>query len=244
MLLDYGDIQVPKDWHVLQSSAPNFCRVYFIDSGEVIYTDKYNEICFKKGYIYIMPSSIPYEIVHNPENSLKCMYLHIDFFPIVIKNIIEIDCSENIFIKSFFDLLRIAMKSVDIKIISSMCDTFEMFLKENNLISQLPNNIKDIILYIDKNISEKITVKELSKISNYNPQYLIRLFKANIGMSPHQYIISYRLKEATKLFKFDMSITEISEKTGYTDVKSFSRGFKSRYGVSPLEFKRTYLSIP
>ena len=172
------------------------------------------------------------------------MYLHIDFFPIVVKNIIELDCTGNSFIKSFLMPLRIAVQNSDTKIISSMCDTFEIFLKENKLLHPLPQHIKEIIIYIDQNLCENITLEGLSKYSNYNPQYFIRLFKGSLGITPHQYIISHKLKEATKLLKLDMSITEIAEKTGYTDVKSFSRGFKAKYGVSPKEFKRTYISIP
>ena len=50
--------------------------------------------------------------------------------------------------------------------------------------------IIEILDYIDSNIYKKITIEELSRIFFYNKDYLMRLFKREIGLTIFEYINS------------------------------------------------------
>jgi len=66
-----------------------------------------------------------------------------------------------------------------------------------------------------------------------------RVFKEAFGVSPAEYQIRLRMREAQKLLLFsDLSIAQIAERTGYADQFHFSRTFKRRFGQSPAPFRR------
>jgi AraC family transcriptional regulator len=69
---------------------------------------------------------------------------------------------------------------------------------------------------------------------------LIRHFKSVFGMTPHQYLMDLRLRQAARLLKDSaLTVQEISWRCGYADVSAFCRIFKAVYGVSPERLRRS-----
>ena len=99
--------------------------------------------------------------------------------------------------------------------------------------------IPHAIEYIRKNYSRKISTSEIAHSLNLSRSSLFEIFHQTYGMSPHEYIIQYRLSIAkTLLQNTALSISEIAEQTGFRDIFAFSRRFKERVGVSPKEFRQ------
>lgn len=70
-----------------------------------------------------------------------------------------------------------------------------------------------------------------------------RLFKKATGMSPMQYLIDIRIREARNLLSYsDMSVKEIAYKIGFNDPYYFSRLFKKKVGTSPAAFRSSLFS--
>ena len=68
-----------------------------------------------------------------------------------------------------------------------------------------------------------------------------RLFKRQMGVPPHQFIIYCRLeKAAALLLRGHRSIAEVALHTGFTDQNYFARMFKQQYRITPLEYRRTF----
>ncbi len=71
----------------------------------------------------------------------------------------------------------------------------------------------------------------------FSYDYLRKIFKKEIGITPHQYLNEKRLQAAverlTAMQSDNPSITEISLFCGFRDPLYFSRMFKKRYGVAP-----------
>jgi AraC-like DNA-binding protein len=66
-----------------------------------------------------------------------------------------------------------------------------------------------------------------------------RVFKSVVGQGPMEFLLQIRLSRARHLLReTSMSIGEIAERLNYADVFFFSRQFKEKCGVSPLEFRR------
>jgi AraC-like DNA-binding protein len=62
--------------------------------------------------------------------------------------------------------------------------------------------------------------------------------KGITGQTPNDLIAGIRLNKAADLLKnSDLSITEISEQTGFNTAQYFSKAFKDRFGQSPTEFR-------
>ena len=97
------------------------------------------------------------------------------------------------------------------------------------------NEVKD---YIDSCFNEDITLEALSKIALMSPFHLLRQFRKNYHITPHQYLINRRLERArSSMIHSNASLTEICFMTGFRDTSSFSKLFKSRFGLSPLQYR-------
>ena len=244
MLLVYGNATVPSSWVVDEKIPTGYCRVYHIHSGEVTYTD---EVCRKQlliGHLYIFPSASVYKMVQNPLNPLRCTYLHLDLFPIHTTELIDVEVAADSFLESLLAAITKAIDDENSKIVSSLADAFALFCTEHEIIVPPLLAISKIMLYIAENINRQVTVTELSRLIGYNPQYFIRLFHQTVGTTPRQYIINFRLKEAVRLLKTNVSISEVAEMTGYGDLKTFGRSFKAKFGVTPTQFRRIYTPLP
>lgn len=98
-----------------------------------------------------------------------------------------------------------------------------------------------ILQYIQKNFKH-LTLSELAKIFHYNESYLSVLIKKNTNHSFSELIIKLKLSNAMKyLMNSSMKIAEIAEVTGYRSADHFSRSFRQRYGVSPLQYREAHL---
>lgn len=83
------------------------------------------------------------------------------------------------------------------------------------------------------------TVRRLAKQAGLGPDHFTRLFRRFTGVSPRKHISRSRMEFAKNLLlSSNHSISEIADKTGFTDVYAFSGQFKKTVGVSPLRYRR------
>lgn len=100
--------------------------------------------------------------------------------------------------------------------------------------------ISEITGYINNNYYEDITLALISELFYISPCYFSRTFKKVSGLSFTEYLNNVRIKEARKLlYKTDMSIAQVAEKTGFKSNTHFDRIFKSITGMSPLTYKKS-----
>lgn len=84
------------------------------------------------------------------------------------------------------------------------------------------------------------TIEELSKKVFLNQQKLKAGFAKHYHMTIGEYTSSLRMAMAAGLLSAtDLSVSEIAKRTGYRYSGNFSKKFKSYYGVSPLEYRRS-----
>ena len=100
--------------------------------------------------------------------------------------------------------------------------------------------IEDIINYISENFYQKITLDDLANISHLSREYMINLFKKKLGLSPHQYILNYRISYACTLFQRGYTVSQAYQECGFSELTNFSVRFKQIMGVSPSEYKKQF----
>lgn len=101
--------------------------------------------------------------------------------------------------------------------------------------------IEDIADFLSYHFSENIDVEQLASRSGFSKYYFIKLFKAEYGTTPHQYITALRINEAKKLLtSTNDTVSEIAQKTGFSDSKGLIFNFKSLTGTTPLKYRRNY----
>ena len=88
-------------------------------------------------------------------------------------------------------------------------------------------------------LSEEITLETLASLVHFHPNYFIRFFKQNLGVSPMQYVSKARIDHAKVLLKTtDEKIADIASLTGFHDLFYFSQRFKEQTGFSPTDFRK------
>lgn len=105
-----------------------------------------------------------------------------------------------------------------------------------------PNINKDCVFienYLNIHFRENITLDKLSELTFLNKYYLSHEFKKYSGVSPIEYLLTKRLKEARKLLSTtDLSISQISNIVGFGTSSYFSQYFKKEIGVSPSQYRQ------
>ena len=67
---------------------------------------------------------------------------------------------------------------------------------------------------------------------------LHRVFSAKCGVSPRDYLCSYRMQQALELLATDMNIKEIADRCGFNAQHYFDKVFRYCFGKTPSEFRR------
>jgi len=89
------------------------------------------------------------------------------------------------------------------------------------------------------NMEYKSGVRSVARDINVSESHLRRIFQRSIGRSPAAVFRQYRLERAVELLgRPDLNVTEVGFECGFSSQSVFSRAFKSRFGVSPQEWRR------
>ena len=106
-----------------------------------------------------------------------------------------------------------------------------------------------ILNYIDNNLYKKISIEELSDLFHYNKDYIMRLFKREIGYTIINYINCKKIYNSLHSFIYnDISILNISINYGFYSQEYYSEIFHKIIGVSPTTYNkfinyRSFVSI-
>ena len=94
--------------------------------------------------------------------------------------------------------------------------------------------------YIRNNFAKEISVKTLADQFNVSAETVRRHFRrADTGLTPHELLALLRHQLAIELLEqTELSIAEIAANCGYSDPFSFSRAFKKRDRLSPLQHRK------
>jgi len=108
--------------------------------------------------------------------------------------------------------------------------------KEKSVNERLVNKI---IVYVEEHYASNITLEKIAQDLWYTPNYLGTIFKQETKMNFSKYLMEYRIRQAAKLLQdHKLKILEVSILTGYNNIPTFIKNFKSVYGVTPSEYRK------
>jgi AraC-like DNA-binding protein len=97
---------------------------------------------------------------------------------------------------------------------------------------------------LEGSFQRKLGLREMGREVNLSPWRLAHLFKSETGMSPQRYLTFVRLQRAKdQLVNTFVSVQEIGAAVGIPNPSHFTKSFKAAYGMTPVEYRRTYLRI-
>jgi AraC-like DNA-binding protein len=83
------------------------------------------------------------------------------------------------------------------------------------------------------------TIRELAGDLGMSPSHLRSRFRVSCGVSLGRHMRELRLERARGLLRMSPArVSEVAEQCGFSSLFSFSRAFKTRYGESPLSFRK------
>ena len=93
--------------------------------------------------------------------------------------------------------------------------------------------------YLLENLSERVTIEELSRKFHINPTTLKRAFKEEYGSSIAAHTKEHRMERAEVLLREgNMSVSDAARAVGFDSASRFTSAFKEKYGISPSEYRR------
>ena len=92
--------------------------------------------------------------------------------------------------------------------------------------------------YLVQHYERPISSKDLEKVVFLTQNQIINIFKEQYGVTPHKYLMLYRLDRACELLlSTSRSVYTIALSVGFGEYSSFFRAFKAKYGTTPIEFR-------
>ncbi len=146
-------------------------------------------------------------------------------------------------IESVFESLYILSKSDRLKdqysILSIFYNFFSLLTDGDKTIKILKKNYIDYaIRYMEDHYPDDLYIDDISSHIGIESTYFSKIFKAEVGISPAEYLSKLRMERAQILLSAsDMSVAEIAVSVGIPDQFYFSRKFKAYTGFSPREYK-------
>jgi AraC family transcriptional regulator len=99
--------------------------------------------------------------------------------------------------------------------------------------------IEQLIDYIEAHLDGDLSLESMAAQVNLSPLHLVRVFKAQLGESPHRYIVTRRVERARHLLRdTDTPIAEVALRSGFSSQSHLSSWFRRLVGVPPAAYRR------
>jgi len=93
--------------------------------------------------------------------------------------------------------------------------------------------IQRVCDFISEHYASPLSLKQLSEEASLSPFYFQRLFLERTGISPHDYLMQFRMKQARQLLVKGCNIAHVALDTGFADQSHLTRCFKQLTGITP-----------
>ncbi len=205
--------------------------------GSVMLT-AYNEIkTYKKNQTFVIYPYIPHRI--SAHNSYTLLSLCID------KNIIHCYAEDSIQ-EHVMTLLPDALhkEKISQNQIIYLLNRLNLAVKFYSLTAPAdlhPCSQNPLITHYKKQLElypeNKFSIEEMAKNAFISKYHFIRTFKAEAGLTPHQFQLQNRIRKAKRLMLKSKTMTEVALTTGFCDQSHFIKQFEKQVGMSPLTYK-------
>ena len=231
----YGKGKTPALWS-FTDHRPTFTRVYYILGGTAYYRDSERELRLEVGKLYFLPADRTYSLWEEESDKLSHLYLHLLTTPKLASPVV-CDPGRDRFL---FDTLSLLLSYVEEEespaAIRRLTEALALYvLDEGQAAEALPLRIR---AYLDGGFRAPFSAERMARHFGYSASNLYKAFKRDFGFSPKQYHTDRRFEYASECLSKGTPATEVAEALSYTSLSNFSRDFKKRFGLGPLEYAR------
>lgn len=104
--------------------------------------------------------------------------------------------------------------------------------------------INVVIRYIDAHLGDDLDIETLAGVGYYSPFHFHRIMRAYLDEPLGSYITRLRLEYGAQLLRHSVEpVTLIAERVGYDNLSSFSKAFKKRFVIAPVEYRQKNIDL-
>ena len=104
------------------------------------------------------------------------------------------------------------------------------------------NAVADSIAYINEHFREPVSLELLATKAGISPFHFLRVFSQATGLTPHQYLLSTRIRAARFLLQStSLSVKRIALDCGFSTEAAFCSTFRKREGRTPSQYRKDAL---
>ena len=215
----------------------------FVLSGKCLYECRGSSpFLAKEGDVIYLANEAEYKMIHKEDGVFSYIFCDFLFSSDLPRASVVVPSLERGEIRdSFFKLLKAFSRENPASHAESISYLYKIYsdiisISEREYLSspsiatvRLAKNIID-----DSFTSPNLSVETVAAEIGVSEVYLRRLFNAEFGTSPSQYIIAKRIANAEALMKEKtLSIEECAKQSGFSSLQYFSRIYKAKKGISP-----------
>ena len=244
-------------------------RLFFITDGCVFLNFKDSSFTLSKHSLVLIPSEYPYKLTAADENGCELLCVNFDTVKgILSEKSVHPDSESDFVTDNVFEKEKMPELSIPIfiqdatelydrlqEIYREFCTRHYGYRKKGEALltslivsavrstKELPK--KEVLLarsvreYLMLNLSNECSAECLGEVFHYHPNYINRVFKENVGITIHGFLIKQRIMLAKELLvASNMTLEKIALKCGFKTLSHFSLCFKNNCGVSPNTFRK------
>jgi len=225
--------------HYFGPAVRTYWLIHYVVSGSGIYQIGDKTYKVKEGEMFVIEPFV--ETYYEADSITPWSYIWVGFtsrsnLPCRLSDVIMCPEAEKI-----FHQMKLCEKfsSGRTQYLSArLWDLFALLSEKENFSHTDP--VSEALDYIHSEYMYGITVNELAQRLHLERTYFSVIFKKKTGVSPKQYLLSYRMEAAASLLKKgSINVSVAAHSVGYPDLYNFSKMFKRYFGVSPTQYAKT-----
>ncbi len=115
----------------------------------------------------------------------------------------------------------------------------EISSREEEVIAGAEARVTRVLRMIEHFSNSGLSLECLAQEAGLSPYHFLRVFERLTGLTPHQYLLRTRLREAAiRLLEEPVKILDIAFDCGFGDVSNFNRAFRAEFGISPRAYRQ------
>lgn len=130
-----------------------------------------------------------------------------------------------------------------VEVLSTAIDRYADVELQTVAAAKEPSLIRTIKAYLHDNLAANISLDQLVELTHLNRSYLIRVFRAAVGLPPYVYLTQIRVERAKQLLQAGQPVADVSIAVGMSDQSHLSRHFKRLVGISPGRYQQMSTSF-
>lgn len=244
------NIVIPELWKT-KNHCHDDMNLIFTKSGHGEYIFKDNHVSLEKGTILIIGSNVKHDFIRYEKNPAHIvgirfgLYSHSDSQMMQpLKNLYHSFVTQRLhdyvwlfdkLNEVFYGKLLYSEKEINAILLQILIQMIHDLSRE---VTQNPaqNNVYRLKKHLDAHPYNRYCIEDMAEIAGLSPKYFAKIFKEQYHISPLQYHITLRMKQAKYLLEESgMNVSEVAHTFQFADASTFSKQFKLKMGIWPNE---------